>query len=50
MNENNSIDAIDKTYLTNQTKLRLSLTLFFSLTTGIVKKITEHKKKQKEKA
>ena len=24
MNENNSIDAIDKIYLTNQTKFRLS--------------------------
>ena len=27
-----------------------SFTLFFSLTTGIVKKITEYNKKQKEKA
>ena len=27
MNENNSIDAIDKTYLTEQTKFRLSETI-----------------------
>ena len=116
MNESNSIETIDKTNLTNQTKFRLdeiskienyfieeinqrkscskklskyvavfdyidqtlivlsaasggvsiisftsivgapvgiasaSFTLFFSLTTGIVKKITEYNKKQKEKA
>ena len=116
MNESNSIEAIDKTNLTNQAKFRLdeiskienyfiedinqrksyskklskyvavfdyidqalivlsatsggvaiisftsivgasfeiesaSLTLFFPLTTGIVKKITEYNKKQKEKA
>ena len=29
---------------------RASLTLFFSLTTGIAKKITKYNKKQKEKA